>query len=301
MISSAWRRSVTTMGFEPLGAALTLGVVFAERAVRWIPVEEIREGALRAAFGYAETARACPRSMRRMTMLAFAKTCVLATCAHYNDYHAVYNAGSLFAKMVETEKRVRASVTRDASAAATAAFALVLGGLANATAVVSANYLFPDLASQCFQGSSGLLFALKTYRARADFAAGVRGRVSFFGFIDVPAEMASLAEIAILYMLDSSPAMLNVYASGAVVGLALASFESSAMNALARATRGVQSLLSLAPGGRIGARVVLTGMRNGSLNGQWGTVTANVGGQVTVRLDSDRREVTALPNNLIFP
>ena len=277
---------------------MTLVIVFAERVGAWMPFEV-------PVLMFARGARTCPaRALgRRGTWTAFARACALGTCAHGSDFHAVYNGGSLFAKLVETERRVRASAPGEASAAATCAFALGLGALTNALAAVSATYVFPELARECFQGSGGLLFALKTYRARADFAAGYRGRVSFFGFIDVPAELASLAEIAILYMLDSSPAMLNLYGAGAVVGFTLASFESAAMGALARATRAVSSLLRLGPRVRVGSRVVLTGMRNGSLNGQWGVLETvpMMGDEVTVRLDSDGRRVTALRVNLIVP
>lgn len=295
----AIRRAWTSAEFEPRGAVLTLAIVFAERVGAWAPFDA-------RALMFARGAAVCPaRALgRRGTAGAFARACGLATCAHGSDFHAVYNAGSLFVKMVETERRVRASVAGEASAAAaTCAFALCLGALSNALAAVSATYVFPDLARECFQGSGGLLFALKTYRARADFAAGYRGRVSFFGFIDVPAELASLAEIAILYMLDSSPAMLNLYGAGAVVGFTLASFESVAMRALARATRAVSFAFGIGPRVRVGSRVVLTGMRNGSLNGQWGTVAAvpAMGDEVTVRLDSDGRRVTALRVNLLVP
>ena len=80
------------------------------------------------------------------------------------------------------------------------------------------------------------LLALKTIESAADFTRR-RGRVSFFGFIDVPAEMASLAEIAILFLLDSSPSALNLYASGAAVGFVLRQRAARGGAVLDRATR----------------------------------------------------------------
>jgi hypothetical protein len=210
----------------------------------------------------------------------------------------------LFLKTAETERRIRASVTRDASAAATVAFALFVGAVTNAVTALNAKYL--GLDSTCVCGSSGLVFALKTYRARVDFRTGYRGRVSFFGFIEVPAEMASLAEIAILYMLDSSPAMLNLYGSGALVGFVLASTESVAMQNLAKATRMVKLALGLATRStrypRAGSRVVLSNMRNGSLNGKWGTVesVSTFNDEVRIKLDEGARVVSALHSNLII-
>ena len=40
-------------------------------------------------------------------------------------------------------------------------------------------------------------------------------------------------------------------------------------------------------------------MRNASLNGDWGTVVETRGDQVTVSLDVDGRNITALRDNLI--
>jgi hypothetical protein len=114
--------------------------------------------------------------------------------------------------------------------------------------------------------------------------------------------MASVVEIIILALLDSSPTALNLYGAGAAVGFLVASFESSVMRSLASATRGVKSLLGLAlgPSVRVGSRVVLARMRNGSLNGEWGRVVQVLGDQVTVSLDVDGRNVTALRDNLII-
>jgi hypothetical protein len=205
----------------------------------------------------------------------------------------------MFVKMAETERRVREAVGTRASAPATVAFALALGMATNVAAAASARALGYDDA--CWRGAGGLVFALKTYRARVDYARGYRGRVSFFGFIDVPAETASVAEIVILALLDSSPTALNLYGAGAAVGFMVASFERETMRGLACATRGVKKLLGVAlgPSVRVGSRVVLARMRNASLNGNWGTVVETRGDQVTVSLDVDGRNITALRDNLI--
>ncbi len=307
--SRAWRRASERYGFEPYGALLTLALVTMERAnahLGVIPWETPEAVCPNASFS-----RLRGRGRRTSTSVLarageFAMTCLWATCAHGSDVHAVYYAGSLFAKTMETERRIRATLARGAgeatTAAATAAFTLVLGAITNAVAATSATYAF-GLGDSCFNGCGGLVFALKTYRARADFAAGARGRVSFFGFIDVPAEMASLAEIAILFLLDSSPSALNLYASGAAVGFVLAANESRAMRCLDRATRGVAALLGFAsrPSIRPGTRIALTNMRNGSLNGQWGTVTraSATSDEVSVTLDENGSTITALRSNLI--
>lgn len=301
--SRAWHRATASYGFEPYGALITLAVVMMDRAnahlgvIPWETPEAVCPNALFRRLGRRSTG-AWARD--------FATTCLMATCAHGSDVHAVYYAGSLFAKTMETERRIRATLARGAgeaaSAAATAAFTLVLGAITNAVAAMSATYAF-GLGDACFNGCGGLVFALKTYRARADYAAGARGRVSFFGFIDVPAEMASLAEIAILFLLDSSPSALNLYASGAAVGFVLAAYETRAMRCLDRATRGVGALLGFAlrPSIRRGTRVALTNMRNGSLNGQWGTVTrcSTTSDEVSVSLDENGSTITALRSNLI--
>jgi hypothetical protein len=81
----------------------------------------------------------------------------------------------------------------------------------------------------------------------------------------------------------------------------VASFERETMRGLACATRGVKKLLGVAlgPSVRVGSRVVLARMRYASLNGNWGTVVETRGDQVTVSLDVDGRNITALRDNLI--
>ena len=132
--SRAWRRASERYGFEPYGALLTLALVTMERAnahLGVIPWETPEAVCPNASFS-----RLRGRGRRTSTSVLarageFAMTCFWATCAHGSDVHAVYYAGSLFAKTMETERRIRATLARGAgeatTAAATAAFTLVLG------------------------------------------------------------------------------------------------------------------------------------------------------------------------------
>jgi len=304
-VRATWRACVEARGFEPRGAALAAVIVFAERALRWVPVGDAHGVAERMSASHA----ICPRAFFALVerrgfaeaLPTIVQSCFLATCVHVSDAHAIYNLGSLFLKLSELEGRIRASATREASTAATVAFALVLGALTNAVAVASAKYVMTDAYNTCVVGSNGLLFALKTYRALADHRDGVRGRVSFFGFIDAPSNYAALIEIAILYMLDHSSASLNLYLSGCVVGFAFASFERRAMALTASAATVARALLGgiVSPSVRVNSRVVLRDMRNASLNGQWGVVIAVNDSDVSVLLDVDARRVSALRSQLI--
>ena len=292
-IARCWRATRDAFWFEPVGAAATLGVVFGERVARRAP------GAIGDAARVVSSAAMCARGRGRGGAAERLRDAALATCSHESDFAVAMFAGSMFAKMAETERRVREAVGTRASAPATVAFALALGMATNAAAAASARAL--GYGDACWRGAGGLVFALKTYRARIDYARGYRGRVSFFGFIDVPAETASVAEIVILALMDSSPTALNLYGAGAAVGFMVASFERETMRGLACATRGVKKLLGVAlgPSVRVGSRVVLARMRNASLNGNWGTVVETRGDQVTVSLDVDGRNITALRDNLI--
>ena len=220
-IARCWRATRDAFGFEPVGAAATLAVVFGERVARRAP------GAIGDAARVVSSAAACARGRGRRRAVERLRDAALATCSHDSDFAVAYYAGSMFVKMAETERRVREAVGTRASAPATVCFALALGMATNVVAAASARALGYDDA--CWRGAGGLVFALKTYRARIDHARGYRGRVSFFGFIDVPAEMASVAEIVILALLDSSPTALNLYGAGAAVGFMVASFERETM------------------------------------------------------------------------
>jgi hypothetical protein len=274
---------VHAYGFEPYGTAFALTIIFAERVMDWVPVRELIALVERA----NEIGTLCPSVLARhvtrygisASASMIAKTCFAATCVHATDMHAIYNLGSLFLKTSELEKRIRASASRATAVPATVGFVLALGALTNAVAILSACTIMTNAYNSCVSGSTGLLFALKTYRARVDYRDGVRSRVSFFGFIDVSAHYAALVEIAILYMLDHSPASMNLYLSGCFVGLVLAQFAPSSI--------------------RVGSRVVLRNMRQGSLNGQWGVVVSVRGDEIGVNLDVDARTVTALRANVI--
>lgn len=304
-IAAAWTRCVDAYGFEPHGTALALSIIFAERALGWVPMREVQAFVERAASVGALCPRVLARQVQRYGIVSsasmIARACFMATCVHVSDAHAIYNLGSLFLKTSELEKRIRASATRATAIPATVAFVLTLGACANAVAIVSASTIMPDAYNVCFSGSNGLLFALKTYRASVDYRDGIRGRVSFFGFIDVPAHFAALAEIAILYMLDHSPASMNLYLSGCFVGFVLAHFERRVMDVAAGLASGIARLASgVVPSSiRVGSRVVLRGMRQGSLNGQWGVIVSVRGDEVRVKLDVDARTVTALRANVI--
>jgi hypothetical protein len=304
-VNAAWAQCVHAYGFEPYGTAFALTIIFAERVMDWVPVRELIALVERA----NEIGTLCPSVLARhvtrygisASASMIAKTCFAATCVHATDMHAIYNLGSLFLKTSELEKRIRASASRATAVPATVGFVLALGALTNAVAILSACTIMTNAYNSCVSGSTGLLFALKTYRARVDYRDGVRSRVSFFGFIDVSAHYAALVEIAILYMLDHSPASMNLYLSGCFVGLVLAQFERPAMNFAAALASGVARLASgVAPSSiRVGSRVVLRDMRQGSLNGQWGVVVSVRGDEIGVNLDVDARTVTALRANVI--
>jgi hypothetical protein len=131
-IARCWRATRDAFGFEPVGAAATLGVVFGERVARRAP------GAIGDAARVVSSAAMCARGRGRGGAAERLRDAALATCSHESDFAVACFAGSMFAKMAETERRVREAVGTRASAPATVAFALALGMATNAAAAASA-------------------------------------------------------------------------------------------------------------------------------------------------------------------